>query len=441
MMNNAEKLIEKYQMFKEGDSVLVGLSGGADSVTLLCFLKDIDLSLNLYACHINHGIRGEEADRDEAFCKELCEKMNIPFYCERISVPEISKERKCSYETAGRDERYRILNSLAEKLNAKIAVAHNRDDLSETVIFNIIRGSSADGASSLKPVRGNIYRPLLSVSRSEIEDYLKNKGIDYVEDSTNKDETYTRNKIRHSVLVEMKKINPQAHKHIALFSEALGDDNEFINSEADKTYKELREKDGLSDRLLKSPKAIINRVIAKYLSDCATEVSYDNINALKKLMESGGKVNLSGNSIYLKRGNIILKEEASPYCEKRELRQGENDFEKAKITLSFVDLKDEKEYNKGCGNSSACLKLDADKISGRLYVRSRAYGDKFHPMARGGKTLKKFFNEEKIPPEKRNAVPVVEDENGIVAVLPYSIDGRVSPNSETKRLIIIAYEG
>ena len=433
MMNNAEKLA--YSMFQMGDRVLVGLSGGADSVALLCLLNSLKeaLSLTVYACHINHGIRGEEAKRDELFCKELCEKMGIEFFCERISVPEIASRRKCSEETAGREERYRIFQELAKKKGAKIATAHNRDDLAETVIFNIIRGSSAKGVVSLKPIRENIYRPLLDTSRKEIEEYLEKIGQCFVEDSTNSKEIYTRNKIRHNIIPILKEINPKALEHIARFSKTLREDCSYLDKKAKEVYQKTYEDGALSDELLRFDAALVTRALALFLEQHGAEVSYDNIKSLKDILSSSGKVNLSGNVLFQKRGHKLFKITEEENIERTRLSEGSFKFGKVKITLSFVDLKGKKDYNKFYG----VLRLDADKISGDICLRSREEGDKFRPKGRPSKTLKKFFNEQKIPAEKRPIVPIIEDEKGIVAVLPYAIDERLAPDDMTKRLLII----
>jgi tRNA(Ile)-lysidine synthase len=433
MMNNAEKL--SYSMFQMGDRVLVGLSGGADSVALLCLLNSIKdaLSLKIYACHINHGIRGKEAKRDEDFCISLCEKLGVEIFVERISVPEIASLKKCSLETAGRDERYRILNQIAREKGAKIAVAHNLNDLSETVVFNLLRGSSLKGVSSLREVRDNIYRPLLKTSREEIEGYLKKIGQNYVNDSSNFQDEYTRNKIRHNILPLLKEINPKAIEHIASFSERVKEDNDYLENIATSVFSKLYSEEGLSDKINDYHLSIKNRVIALFLEENGVSVSNQNIDAINELILSGGRVNLSGNSMFKKIGNIIYRECPENSIEKTKIDLGKYCFGNIKIEVSFVDLEAKKEYN----NKMGVFCLDADKISGEMYIRSREEGDCIKPLKRPTKTLKKLFNEEKIPSEKRKSVPVLIDEKGIMAVLPFAVDERMLPNDKTKRLLII----
>lgn len=433
MMNNAEKL--SYSMFQMGDRVLVGLSGGADSVALLCLLNSIKdaLSLKIYACHVNHGIRGEEAKRDEEFCISLCEKLGIELFVERISVPEIAVIKKCSLETAGRDERYRILNEIAKEKSAKIAVAHNQNDLSETVIFNLLRGSSLKGVSSLKKVRDNIYRPLLKTAREDIEKYLKSIGQDYVNDSSNFHDEYTRNKIRHNIMPLLNEINPKATEHIASFSERVKEDNDYLENTAAAVFSNFYTEKGLSDKINEYHPSIKNRVVALFLEENGVLVTSQNIEAINELISSGGRVNLSGNSMFKKMGNVIYRECPESCIERTEITSGEYSFGDIKIEVSFVDLEVKKEYNKEIG----VFCLDADKISGKMHIRSREEGDIIKFPKRPKKTLKKFFCEKKIPSEKRGSIPILADEKGMIAVLPYGIDERLLADKNTKRLLII----
>lgn len=195
--------MKKNHMTDRGDSVLAAVSGGADSVCLLLLLHEMaaELGIKVFAFHMNHGIRGAEADRDERFVMELCERLNIPLTVAHEKVEEYAAERGLSGEEAGRILRYHHLGETAEKYQcAKIAVAHHEDDDAETVLLNLFRGSGLAGLSGIRPVRENIIRPLLCVSRKEIEEYLNEQELSWCEDSTNKENDYTRNKIRNELL-------------------------------------------------------------------------------------------------------------------------------------------------------------------------------------------------------------------------------------------------
>ena len=183
-----KKTLREYNLLNNGDSVLVGLSGGADSVCLthaLWSLKD-EFDIKLYTAHINHGIRGEEAKRDELFAENFSKKLGIECFVLNADIPQIAKDTNVSEETAGRNVRYNFFNKLCEKYDInKVATAHNRNDNAETLIMNFMRGSTTNGLCGIPYVRGNIIRPILNVSRDEIEKYCSDNGLEYMTDSTN----------------------------------------------------------------------------------------------------------------------------------------------------------------------------------------------------------------------------------------------------------------
>ena len=215
--DDVEKFIRKYNMLQSGDCVIAGVSGGADSVCMLLILHELSESMgfSVRAVHLNHMIRGDEADRDEAFVAELCDRINVPLKSFRRNVPEIAAEEGLSSEEAGRKIRYQLFEEAADDAQkefkrVRIAVAHNRDDLAETVIFNMARGSSLKGLTGIRPVRDDIIRPILFAGRNEIEDYLAEKGESYCTDSTNLGDDYSRNRIRHVIIPALKELNAGA---------------------------------------------------------------------------------------------------------------------------------------------------------------------------------------------------------------------------------------
>ena len=229
-------------MARPGDGVLVGLSGGADSVGLLLVLWKLreTFQISLRALHVHHGLRGAEADRDAAFSRMLCERLEVPFYEFRIDAAKEALDRKCSVEEAGRQARYRLYEETAlawekemcpdltsenaggkEAVAARvhIATAHHADDNAETVLFNLFRGSGLTGLSGIAPVRGRIIRPLLWAQRSEIQTWLRQQGQDWVEDSTNQESEYSRNWLRNELLPAVEeRLNAQAVRHIDRFT-------------------------------------------------------------------------------------------------------------------------------------------------------------------------------------------------------------------------------
>lgn len=210
---------EEYQMFEKGDGIVVGLSGGADSVFLLRFFKNIQerYALRLYAVHIHHGIRGAEADQDQEFARQFAKKLDIPFESVHYDIPLLARREGMSEEEAGRYYRYQCFQELAERWECKrIAVAHHKDDQAETVLFQLLRGSGLRGLGGIRPHQGNIIRPLLVVSRQEIEEELRAEGVVWREDSTNQERNYGRNKLRLEVLPYLQReIQPETVGHMA----------------------------------------------------------------------------------------------------------------------------------------------------------------------------------------------------------------------------------
>ena len=239
--------MRKNHMTDRGDGVLAAVSGGADSVCLLLLLCELaaELGIHVSAFHMNHGIRGAEADRDERFVKELCGRMGVPLTVVHEKVGSYAADHGLSTEEAGRILRYRHLKETAEKYGcAKIAVAHHEDDDAETVLLNLFRGSGLPGLSGIRPVREEIIRPLLCVSRKEIEEYLTSREHSWCEDSTNKENDYTRNKIRNELLPWVtENINSRAAEHILAVSEFAAKADAYFEAEAERVLRESERKE------------------------------------------------------------------------------------------------------------------------------------------------------------------------------------------------------
>ena len=230
--------MRSWEMTEPGDGILAGVSGGADSVCLLFLLDELkaELGIRLAAFHLNHGLRGAEADRDEAYVKEICGRLGVPLAVAYENVAEYAASRGISGEEAGRILRYEHMKEAAERFSCqKTATAHHRDDSAETVLFNMFRGSGLKGLSGIRPVRGEVIRPLLCLSRAEIAGYLEERGIPWCEDSTNGENVYTRNRIRNQLLPWVKEnINARAPEHILAAAE--------LAAQADAYFAELAEK-------------------------------------------------------------------------------------------------------------------------------------------------------------------------------------------------------
>ena len=217
MVEQVKQTIAAYDMLRSGEPVLVALSGGADSVALLHALRA--LGYPVQAFHLNHCLRGAESDRDEAFCRALCVRLGVELTVERVDVAAAAREQGNGVEETARRMRYARLQDAAQGM--KIATAHTADDNLETVLFHLVRGTGPKGLAGIPPVRGRIIRPMLRVERMQIEEYLASIGQDYVTDSTNADDAYTRNRIRHTVVPALREIQPSAAQAAARLGDLL----------------------------------------------------------------------------------------------------------------------------------------------------------------------------------------------------------------------------
>ena len=237
--------IRKYNLIENGDRIVVGVSGGPDSICLVNLLseikKDNKLQFEIVVCHINHMIR-EEAGEDEKFVKKYCEDKKIPFFVKHAKVKELAKDMKIGTEEAGRKIRYEFFEEISEKTGAnKIATAHTKNDNAETVLMNLIRGSGTAGLKGIKPIRDNKYiKPLIDISRDEIEQYCEDKKLNPRHDKTNDENIYTRNKIRNILIPTIKKeFNPNIVETIDRLSKLIGKENEYLYKITIETYKKI----------------------------------------------------------------------------------------------------------------------------------------------------------------------------------------------------------
>ena len=422
--------------------VLIGLSGGADSVMLLCFLleyrKREGLDFPIVAVHINHGIRGEEADRDERFCRELCEGLEVDFIARKYDVPAIAKSHNLGIEEAARYIRYSTFDTIIQGRNdiSAIAVAHNRSDNAETVLFNILRGSGSKGAGGIRPVRDNIVRPLINVGKEAIVAALNSSGVPYVTDSTNLSSDYTRNYIRREIIPKLNKITEDPEKMLARFADNMRSDDDFITSVAEKFLNERAE---VTNKDLKSLHySVFVRVLAimsarksgsissRIASDIYTLLDKDNFSY--SLIGRGtficerGICSVSGNSgaltdycFEVKEGITILE----PF--NAEFRLSKKKLEKTYLNVYKIAIQ---------ANLSSAI------ISGSLYLRPKKDGD---TVFYGGMThkLKKLFSDRKIPASKRKLLPILCDDRGVVWVPGFGVRDDNVPKEKREELYAV----
>lgn len=430
MENKIEKAIKQYEMNCIYDGAIIGFSGGADSSAILHYLSK--KTKKLLAIHINHMIRGEEALRDEFFCKNMCKRLGVKFLSFRVDVPYLAEERKQGLEETAREERYKIFNKIiSQNSDYKcIVTAHNANDNAETVIFNLSRGSGARGIAGIKPVLNNVVRPLIYCSKEEILEYCKKNSISYVNDSTNMDTDYTRNYIRHEVIPMLEKINPSFIDSCLRMGELLRDDDKFIQSACDKIIEENRIRTRVSTDLLNSlERPIASRLLMTISRDTLDRKSID---ACLKLAESGNVgqyINLPNKTSFKKeRGYVkfVSTENLVKVKFNMTLKTGLNYIESIKTAIS-VNTEMTPDLNKYELVESVKLKSE-----GNLIVRNKKDGDK---MIQGKMTkkLKTIFCDKHIPSHYRDKIPLICDQNGILYIpLVATRDGAKSKNCETE---------
>ena len=427
------------------EPILLGLSGGADSSALLIMLAEYakQVGSRIYAAHLNHGIRGDEADRDEQFCKELCSRVGVEFFSKKLDIPSIASASGESVETAARNARYDFFYKIMKEMGIKIlATAHNADDNLETLLFNIARGTGLGGLCGIPESRpmGDcvVIRPILTMEKEEIISFCKSNGISFVTDSTNADNEYTRNKIRNRIIPILKEINPSAVRNASRMTESLKDDSLCLQSMADWFVEELGGNYSIElEKLCGSPSSIVNRALIRLYDEITGGRSLEatHINAIKELARKGvphSSISLpngiearveNGRLCLLTKGNTNFSFDAFNVL----LSNGKNEITDAEVEIFLNDLN----YSKNIYKKSILLSIESDTIDGALVARSRAPGDK---ILLGGmhKSVKKLYNEKKIPLELRNRIPIICDKSGIIAIPFIGIrDGARAKQSST----------
>lgn len=424
--NKAELTVSELSMKdKINNGVLVGLSGGADSVMLLCFLIEYkrrnNLDFKIAAVHINHGIRGEEAERDERFCQDLCDKLEIEFLNRRYNVPFLANSSKSGLEETARFVRYSAFSMIIQGRNdiGSIAVAHNMSDNAETVIFNILRGSGSRGGSGINPSRDNIIRPLIRVSKKDIDKALSDGNIPFVTDSTNLSDEYTRNYIRHEIIPRLNRITNDPERSIARFSENLRSDDDFIYGVAKKFL--------LKDVILNSELrdlhySVFIRVLSLMAEKEHGKISYKIARDIHSLLKKDHfSYSLIGNAVFVcERGECRVSRDIGSihnFC--FEVNGEITDLSPLNADFIITKKKIEKTYL-NVYKIFIQANLSSAIIDGSLYLRPKKDGDTVYY---GGMThkIKKLFCDNKIPHSKRSLIPILCDNKGVVWVPGFGV--------------------
>ena len=420
--------------------VLVGFSGGADSMLLLCFLLEYQRrsskNFAVLPVHINHGIRGDEALRDQTFCSEVCSMLNLPIEIRKFSVPDIANETNMGTEEVARNVRYFAFAEIKRGRSdiASIAVAHNLSDNAETVLFNILRGSGTRGGAGIRAIRDDIIRPLIKISKSEIVSALDGFGIPYVVDSSNNSTDYTRNFIRHEIIPKLQRVSSNPELMISRFSDNLRSDNDFIESFA----KDLLDENiqAKSSDLLSAHYSVYIRTLSLMAESLGCSISSKIASDIRELLcKDNFSYSIIGGAFVCERG--ICKVSIDPEESKEffyPIQFGINrpcdDYE---LIIS------EENCFANVYNYSINANLSSAIIDGDLYLRSKKDGDTIYY---GGMThkLKKLFNDRKIPLSERKKLPILCDQKGVLWVPGFGVrDDNISPEERKNTFVTLGY--
>ena len=446
IMEKIVDMIEKYNMIDNGDSIIVGLSGGPDSVCLLHALSCLKQKYNikLYSAHVNHMLRGEEALRDENFARGFSEKLNIRFFSRSIRILEYAKENGLSTEEAGRQVRYNFFDEvLKETSGNKIALAHNMNDQAETMLMRFMRGTGISGIGGIKPVRDKKFiRPILSCTRQEIENYCEINALKPVIDSSNKENIYTRNRIRLQVIPYIKKyFNPNITAGLFKMSEILRDDDDYLDLAAKHVLLQIKQNKGnprvVFSNLHISIKRRIIRLLIHEVKRDLNGIESKHIDECIMFIESSG----TGKSINLPQGIQCIIE--------YDFFRIDNIFnwENYEFLINIPGLtRIKEEYtivteiheicNKNLTDKQYVKYFDYDKIGEVVYFRNRREGDYIYPKGMSGcKKLKDLFIDKKITKDKRKEIPLVTVGNEVLWVLNIRDSRNYKPDSDTRRVL------
>lgn len=413
------RAINENKMLSSTKDVIVGFSGGADSVCLLHVLFNLrkELNITVKAAHVNHGIRGDEAERDELFSKEFCSRLGIDFYSQSFNCVDEANKTGESLEECGRRIRYAYFNSLINEYG-KIATAHNANDNAETVIFNLARGTALKGVCGIPCVRENIIRPLIYCTREEIELYCKENNLDYVTDSTNLCDDYSRNKIRHKILPVLTEINSNAVENISSFCSCAKQTDEYVCIQAQNALSEaFVEQDTYDTTFLKKlHPAVIKEVICKaYKRFSGSSLDRRKVDSVFALIFNTGRLQLYGeNYVEVIKNRLRFFQRTKVENAETVYVNGVGEYVFGDYTVLLTKITD---YSLIVNDTFLYNSIDCDKINGKLFLRTRCEGDKITLFKRNvSKTLKKLFCEYNIPIEKRSTLPILCDNDGIVWV-------------------------
>ena len=462
-MKKIAEYIKKYDMITTEDKIIAGISGGADSVCLFCVLLELreKSGIEFIAVHINHGLRGADADTDEEFVRGLCDKYGIKLEVFHKDVVSIARKRKQSFEEAGRDVRREAFREVMQKYGGtKIALAHHQNDNAETFLMNLARGTGLKGLTGIRPVNGVYIRPLLCMNRNEIEQFLQERGQTFCEDETNSDTKYTRNSLRHLVVpVLEEKVNAQAVRHMNETMEQLGELEEYMNMQTEEAWSRCAAENGTEEMTINSTlfenypliiqKMLVRRAI-EWLDGGLKNIGHVHIEQVLELFkkQSGRKMDLPGNMEAVRRyEGVCFRRKKKKECT-GESAQEEGEWKK-ELVIPGQTFIPERNLVITCkifpkDNDFSVQKIpqkvytkwfDYAIIQASLSVRTKRSGDKITINKGQTKKLKSWFINQKIPAEQRKEILLLADNEQILWIIGHRMSSAYQITEQTKTIL------
>ena len=422
MLSKVKDYIKKHNLLNSNDLYLVALSGGADSVALLLLLDE--MGCKFHAIHCNFHLRGEESDRDEHFCEQLCQQKNIPFHRIHFDTLTYAEAHKISVEMAARELRYRYFEQLRKDIGAAgVCVAHHRDDTVETVLMNLIRGTGLRGLTGIQPKNGNILRPLLGVSRAEIEEYLRKKGQEYVTDHTNLETDVLRNKVRLQVIPLLRQLNPAVSENIQRAAENLSDAQAVLDAVM-LPYQHVKELD---------LNQLTDTASREYITfEWLKNYGFNGAQVRQILTAETGRVFSSpqGYDVLVDRGHLLVEPSLKPMKNLRIPEEGTYVLD----DQTRISVKREPVW---ISRDAAVATVDASRVRFPLTVRRVEEGDWMIPYGmEGRKLLSDLMTDRKMTVfEKRRQLVVVDGEGNMVWLVGIRTDNRCRVSSDTTEVL------
>jgi len=448
MLARVKKTLKKYKMLTQGEKVILGVSGGADSIAMLYALNElVDYGLELIVAHLNHGIRGDEAKGDAEFVKETAKSLRLTFVYGEVDTLSFKEESQLSLEDAARTLRYKFFDQVLNKHYAtKIATAHTLDDQAETVLMRLLRGSGSRGLSGIPPVSNSIVRPLIDTSRSEIEEYLRSKGVEWVEDSTNESPEFLRNRIRQDLLVELESYNPQIKETLSRTAEILRSEEGFIRREALKHFDDIfspNKSELIGDlkyyRSVEKPlRFSLLRLTIEKLNTSLKNISSTHIVSADDFLLSetaSGEVELPQGTVIVKGYDTFLvtrKSELELEFSYSIQSLGKWSFPEFSVSIEYIKTDELAE------NDESVAYFDPETVSFPIEVRNFKPGDRFSPLGMTtSKKLQDYFTDIKLPKFLRSRVPIFISKDEIMWLGGIRLDNRFKVTDKKKEVLMI----